>query len=149
VTTEPCAQTELARVCAEHHPDCFACRPREEGGLGLRFETDGDRGVRAAFPCDAEHQGYPGRLHGGIVATLLDAAMTHCLFALGTSGYTGRLNVRYRLPVEVDQDAVVCARVTRCSPPLYVLEAELEQGGRVRALAEGKFLGRDEATPAE
>jgi len=106
----------------------------------LRFERQPDDSVRATFPCDPQYQGYPDRLHGGIVATLLDAAMTHWLFARGLRGMTGRLNIRFRHPVRVANDAVVRAWLTRETPPVYTLSAEIDQDNRVCAVAEAKFM---------
>jgi len=42
---------------------------------------------------------------------LLDAAMTHCLFARGVQGVTAKLDVKFRHPVRVGVQANVRARV--------------------------------------
>lgn len=123
------------------HPACIACRPRDAGGLGLQFRVEADGSVVAEFPCDQGYQGYPDRLHGGVVATLLDAAMTHCLFGQGVQGYTGRLNIQFRHPVQVECVATIRARLERANPPLYILEAEICQAGEVRARGQAKFFG--------
>jgi acyl-coenzyme A thioesterase PaaI-like protein len=133
-----------------HLPGSFACRPRAEGGLGLRF-TEADGVVTATFDCAAEYCSYPDRLHGGIAATALDAAMTYCLFAQGLRGMTGQLTVRYPQAVTVDEPAEIRAWVEAARAPLYILRAELRQGGAVRAHAEGKFKGEplDASTSSE
>jgi acyl-coenzyme A thioesterase PaaI-like protein len=133
------AVTELTDMRARCHPDCYACRPESEGGLGLRFAADGAGRVVAEFACAARYQGYPGRLHGGVVATMLDAGMTQWLFAEGLAGVTGRMELRYRHPVLIERPATVRAWCTREHRPLYVMHAEVEQNGRVCALAEAKF----------
>ncbi len=76
---------------------CFACGRRNEHGLRLTFRRDGDR-ITAEFQPQESHQGFPGVVHGGIVATLLDET-------LGRTGalrrewlMTARLDVRYRRP---------------------------------------------------
>lgn len=139
--------TKLNATRATCQPDCLATRPREQGGLGLHFEVLDDGSVQAAFGCDAAYQSYPDRLHGGIVATLLDSAMTNCLFARGVSGVTARLNIRYRHPVEIGQPVEVQAWLDRDAKPLYVLRSELRQAGVVMALADAKFYGAP--VPAE
>lgn len=133
--------TDIAAACAQCHPACIACRSTDSGGLGLRFVTQAEGCVVAEFPCDAYYQGYPDRLHGGIVATLLDAAMTHCLFAHGLKGVTGRLNVRFRHPVAVGKVATVRAWIERDARPLLLMAAELIQEDEMRAGADGKFQG--------
>lgn len=133
---------ELGQVC---HPACLVCRAQHEGGLGLRFEQQADGSVISHFACDSDYQGYPDRLHGGVVAMLLDAAMTNCLFAQQIRAVTGKLNVRFRHPVKVGAEAVVRARLVDQSPPLYLLEAELMQHDTLCAHAEGSFYADESA----
>jgi acyl-coenzyme A thioesterase PaaI-like protein len=78
-------------------------------------------------------------MHGGVVATLLDAAMTHCLFAQGVQAVTARLSIRFRHPVRVGTQADVRAWLTRSASPLYEMRAELRQDERVCAAADAKF----------
>ncbi len=135
------------------HPACVVCGTRNATGLGLRFVECGDEAVTATFACPQRYQGYPDRLHGGVIAMLLDAAMTHCLFAKGIQAVTARLDLRYRHPVQVDREAVVRAQLVNRYPPLYTLKAELVQEDVVCASAEAKFYGappdrRDEDAPS-
>ena len=139
-TEQECSGEEagLGRHC---HPACIACGDTSRGGLGLRFREEPDGSVSTSFPCRPDFQGYPGRLHGGVVSMLLDAAMTHSLFARHIRGVTAKLNIRFPRPVQVGVEATVRARLVEKSPPLYVLKAELLQHGEVCAHAEGKFFG--------
>ncbi len=134
--------TEPAGWRAAWHAGCFGCRPREVGGLELSFQTHPDGSVTARFDCDPRFRGYAEWIHGGIVATLLDEALTECLVNRGVRGITARLNIRYRRPVDVGVEAIVRARLVRAEGPLYIVEAELRQDGRVRALADAKFYGQ-------
>jgi uncharacterized protein (TIGR00369 family) len=127
----------FARRC---HPACIACRDRADGGLGLDFEAGADGTVRAHFACDSRFQGYPDRLHGGVVAMLLDATMTHCLFHRQVHGVTARLAIRYHHPVDLGVRATVSARLVRTVRHLFVLESELVQEGLVRATGEASFF---------
>jgi acyl-coenzyme A thioesterase PaaI-like protein len=140
--TKPTQQSlEVKRK--EAHPDCISCSPDNAAGLGLDFIVRDDRGVQAEFSCDRIYQGYPGYLHGGISSLLLDSAMANCLFAHQKSGVTARLIVRFLLPVAIDQRAVVKAWIRECEPPLYVLEAQLEQNDQALVKASAKFIDRD------
>ena len=79
-------------LCGDHNPL----------SLRLDFRPDAEGGVRADLQGGARLQGYDGILHGGVVAALLDAAMTHCLFHHGVVGLTAELRVRYLKPVPCD-----------------------------------------------
>ena len=51
---------------------CFVCGVKNSLGLNASFfEVDSGELV-AIFNPSPEHQGYPGRLHGGIAAAILD-----------------------------------------------------------------------------
>jgi acyl-coenzyme A thioesterase PaaI-like protein len=124
------------------HPRCVVCGPADVLGLGLQFTIRADGGVESEFHCSSVFEGYPHQLHGGVIAMLLDGAMTHCLFARGHFAVTAELEVRYRHPVETDRAATVRAWIGRSNPRLHVLAAELIQDGHARATASAKFIDR-------
>lgn len=123
----------------ELHRDCFACGQGADG-LGLTFEQDSDDSVSAEWFCDAKYQSYPGIVHGGIIATILDCAMTNCLLLKGISAVTGDMHVHYRKPVRVGGKVLVRASLTRSRSMLFMLSAEALQDGIVCATAEAKFM---------
>lgn len=127
-------------VADECHPDCIACRDRSKGGLGLKFHLDASGGVVGSFRCEPEYQGYPDRLHGGIIAMALDAAMTHCLFYRRAQAVTAKLEVRFRRRVRLREDLVVCAQLVACRGAVYKLRAEARQGATVCAEATAIFM---------
>lgn len=132
--------TDFAQEC---HGACLACRPRQDGGLGLRFRSEEDGSVVATFECDPKYQSYSDRLHGGITALLLDSAMTHCLFARQIHGVTARLSIRYRRPMELEVSATIRARVVRRLKQLIELEAFILQDGKIAAQATARFFCLD------
>ena len=75
--------------------------------------------------------------------------MANCLFAHQIEAVTARFIVRFLFPVAIDHVAAVRAWMREYEPPLYVLEAELEQNGRVSVRASAKFIDRDLATANE
>jgi acyl-coenzyme A thioesterase PaaI-like protein len=139
-------QENIERTKREVHSDCIGCSLDNASGLALKFFMRADKGVEAEFPCGKLYQGYPGFLHGGITSLLLDSAMTNCLFAHQIVAVTARLIVRFISPVNIGQPASVKAWLRENEPPLYVLEAELEQNGKVLVRASAKFIDRDLAT---
>ncbi len=105
-----------------------------------------DGSVQARFNCDKVFEGYANVLHGGVVSSLLDGAMTNCLFAHGHPGVTAELTVRFRHPVRTGEAVTVRAWIERCFPHLHVLRAELVQNGQLVATARGKFMDRAQIT---
>ncbi len=131
-------ENEYCRIQKQAHPYCVACSLLNDKGLHLEFET-GNGGVFARFECDRACEGYPGILHGGIIATILDGAMGNCLFARGQAAVTVEMTTRFRHPIYIDRQATVNARLVRNAAPLYLLEADIVQDGQVKATAKGKF----------
>ena len=76
---------------------CFVCGHRNPYGLHLFFRLDQNT-IVADFQPREEHQGFPGVIHGGIVAAVFDEALgrTSLLGDNQEWTMTGRLEVRYR-----------------------------------------------------
>ena len=139
MTTDQRTNLMTKNIHHQCHPACIACSEHNRDGLGLRFEQTDDESVVGLFACEPKYQGYPDRLHGGIVTMLVDAAMVHCLFIRRIPAVTARLNIRFHLPVSVGVPATVRAWVEKNTPPLYRLKAEVRQNDSLRASAEALF----------
>lgn len=124
---------------ASLHRDCFACGHSEDG-LGLTFERSGVDTVSAEWFCEERYQSYPGIMHGGIIATILDSAMTNCLLMKGISAVTADMHIEYKEPLRVGSVVTVNASLVRSRSPLFMLDAEVIQDGRVSARASAKFM---------
>jgi acyl-coenzyme A thioesterase PaaI-like protein len=76
---------------------CFACGQLNPYGLKMIFRFE-DTTIISDFRPNKEHQGFPGVIHGGITAAVLDEALnrTSMLTNQPTWTMTGRLDVRYR-----------------------------------------------------
>ncbi len=84
--------TQLDRTGADR---CFVCGPHNPIGLRLQFRMDGDI-CRGEFTPSAEHCGYDGITHGGILFSVLDDVMANWLFLQGSRAYTAKCEVRFR-----------------------------------------------------
>ncbi len=102
---------------------CFACGQRNPIGLRLTFSFDGDDYV-TTFEVRAEHQGWAGIVHGGLLATALDETMARLLWEKEINAITGRLEVRYHQPVRIGETLRLRGRITRDRPPAVETEAE-------------------------
>lgn len=76
---------------------CFACGQHNPFGLHLVFRLE-NATIVTEFQPREEHQGFPGVIHGGIVAAVLDESLgrTSILAEHPEWTMTGRLDVRYR-----------------------------------------------------
>jgi uncharacterized protein (TIGR00369 family) len=128
---------------------CYACGEKNDRGLHMEFRREGDRAVCDYTPCEYQ-QGYPGRMHGGLVATLIDEAMGWAVYGARQWGATARLNVRFRRPVGLDQRLRVDAWITHNRARLIELRSEVrDERGTLLAEGEGTFMKLDERMASE
>jgi len=91
---------------------CFVCGLQNPVGLKLAFYEDPEaEQVRAEFTVPDKYQGYPGVVHGGVVAAILDEVSGRAVMLHGSDEdlmATLRLTVRYRrlTPTETLLNAV-------------------------------------------
>jgi acyl-coenzyme A thioesterase PaaI-like protein len=144
--TTPAAssQTTLKTARGKAHPFCLVCSQSNPLGLGLEFAVHDDGSVSASFLGHSTLEGFEGFHHGGMIASLLDGAVTNCLFAHGHVAMTAELKVRYRKPVVIGEEMLIRAWITESFPPLYHLKAELRQKDCVKVTATAKFVERNE-----
>ena len=144
--TVPPATNQQARALREElHAHCFACAPSKENGLGLDFCVDADGVTHATWQPSPLFQSYNGRIHGGILATLMDASMVHTLFARGIAGVTAEMTVRYHAPVLLISTVVeVTTHLESQMHGLFCLYAEVHQKGTLCAKAHAKFMAMRE-----
>jgi len=133
-------QERLEAVHHGTHAACVVCGPENRGGLHVPYRALPDGSVAAEFACPGALQGYPHMLHGGIIAALLDGAMTNCLFAHGITAVTAELRIRYHAPVPTGRPAAVRAWIERSAHGCHVLAAELRRDGLVAVRGEARFL---------
>lgn len=124
------------------HLNCFACG-NSENGLRLKFTAEEDISVTAEWLCQECYQSYDGIIHGGIIATLLDAAMTNCLLAQGIEAMTADLQVRYRASIKPGKKVRISASLVEKQRSIYTLESQVEQDGSVAAIAKARFMKRE------
>lgn len=121
------------------HPRCFACGPSNGHGLQLKFKG-GPNGRTCTISISRRFQSYEGVVHGGIVATLLDAAMIHALQGhAGGNPVTCRLEIRFLRAVPPGEPLTLNARPTGKKGRVLLAEAELLCSDVCHARARGAF----------
>lgn len=126
----------------EHHPNCLGCGSENPAGMGLRLRVDGDL-LRGSTTFDRRHEGAPGIVHGGAVATVLDDSLGSLLIVLGTPAVTANLNVSFRAPALLDRAMEIEAWSAGRDGRKLHLHGRLLDGGAVVAEAQALFLTVD------
>jgi uncharacterized protein (TIGR00369 family) len=119
---------------------CFLCGRENPIGLKVTWYTDQEAGqVTASVIVPGQFNSYPGIVHGGIVAALLDETAGRALVLQGDSDdvlmVTLKLEVKYRRAVPTGQ-------------PL-TLRGQLQQHTAMRARATAQLLLPDGSLAAE
>ena len=89
------------------------------------------------------HEGPPGLVHGGVVATVLDHVLARAIRAAGRGGLTATLTVTYRRPVRLGVPLVAIAEIGTTDGRRTTATARLaaeDDPGTTLAEAEGMFV---------
>jgi uncharacterized protein (TIGR00369 family) len=110
---------------AQNH--CFGCGAGNPVGLRLKFAVDADAEFRvvAHAVISEDYEGPPGYLHGGIIATLLDEAMSKANRAGGVTAMTRQMQVEYLRPVPSGAAITIRGRVVRSEGRKHWTEAQI------------------------
>ncbi len=113
--------------------------------LGMRgVEADAGRVVLEACP-KVEHQNPLGTVHGGYLATLLDAAMglaVHTKLNIGARYATTNLNISYLLPIPGGGARITAeAKVLRGGRNIFFVEARIvDESGAICTHGTASFM---------
>ena len=129
---------------------CFVCGMKNVAGVQVRFyETVADDGtpeILARFTGQPCHQGYPGRMHGGVLTGVLDETIARAInYASGVVverwGITAELTTRFLHPVPLAVEISARGRVHTHNRRIFTGSGEvLLPDGTLAVRAEGKFL---------
>lgn len=123
----------------ENDQYCFGCGPLNPIGLRLMFEWDGDR-YSALWTPQREHQGWAGRVHGGLLALVLDEALSRAaLEKHGLIWVTAELTTRLKRPATVGEPLRVTAWIETVRPRLIAC------AGEVRTVADNRLIAVGQA----
>ena len=123
---------------------CFVCGLENNFGLHASFyETDSNELVAIVTPSE-QHQSYPGRMHGGLAATILDETIGRAI-ANGKEdqvwGVTLELTTKYRKPIPLGVELRIVGRVSRDDHRFFEGTGEiLLPDGSVAVSAAGKYM---------
>lgn len=94
---------------------CFVCGLENSHGLQLSFYQDQEGQVLCETVVPERFQGYPGVVHGGIVASILDEVAMRAAMVKDHNRFmvTARMTLRYRKQVPVEQPLTMVGRMQR------------------------------------
>lgn len=116
---------------------CFVCGPENRVGLNATFLVDsGLNSAETTLRLSESHQGWQGRVHGGIISALLDEAAIYACRPISLHAVTATLAVKFRQPVAVDVEIKVKAKVRQIRRNVAFVESILTCDGTVAAEAE-------------
>ncbi len=123
---------------------CFVCGLGNTAGLHAAiYELDSGE-VVALFTPTEQHQGYPGRLHGGIAGTILDETIGRAIMASSKGtvwGVTVEFTARYRKPVPLGGELRAVGRIVKDSSRFFEGTGEiLLPDGTVAVEGRGRYL---------
>jgi uncharacterized protein (TIGR00369 family) len=121
---------------------CFACGPDNPHGLRLNWCTEGNTMYTEMIPSD-KYQGWKGIVHGGILATLLDEAMTRLASILHGGALTAEITVRYIKPAQIGQKLYIRGEIVKESRKLIEMKASIQldnASGTLIASSTGKSI---------
>ena len=120
---------------------CFGCGPANPIGLHLDFFVAGDQSV-VCLPVVANiFEGPPGILHGGVIATLLDEAMSKAVRVHGLTAMTRKMEVEYLRPVKSETAIRIEGTLVRSEGRKHWTEAKiLNEKLDTLATARGLFI---------
>jgi uncharacterized protein (TIGR00369 family) len=125
---------------------CYVCGHANPLGLNVRFRVEGDT-VTTRFRPTAMHAGYPGRLHGGVIAALLDETMgwAPCVVA-GRFSLAVELNVRYVKSVPPEGELIITGRADSVTGRIWEASGEVtDDAGTLYARGKGRYYPLSEA----
>lgn len=134
------------RVKGKQHNSamCHVCGLKNAAGLKASFYELETGDLLALYRPREEHQGYPGRLHGGIAASLLDETIGRAIMTADRNNFWGvsvELTTRFRKPVPLDSEVRVLSRITKDSSRIFEGTGEiLLEDGTVAVEGQGKYI---------
>lgn len=133
----------------EQSNHCFGCGPANSQGLHLSFTIDMASPEKPVVTAHVQltrlHEGPPGYVHGGIIATLLDEAMSKLNRPLNVLAVTRHMQIDYLRPAPLHEPLILVGRHLRREGRKIFHQAELQQANEtVIARAQGLFVVLDE-----
>lgn len=119
---------------------CFGCGENNPIGLKLNFRWDG-RVASTRFTPTELYQGWPKIVHGGIIATMLDEAMSYAVRFSGVDFLTARMETSFKRPIMINEPLVISGSIVKNKGRFLEARAEITlRDGTLMAEGNGTFV---------
>lgn len=121
-----CDHDHIRNQCI--NDECFVCGTNNPAGLHAQFVEDEETNeLVGIFTGRDEHLSYPGRLHGGVAAAIIDETVGRAYLVRhpGYWGVTMKLELRYRKPTPLGVPLHCRAHITKETHRTFEGEATL------------------------
>ena len=107
--------------------DCFVCGRKNPVGLYMHFYDNEKDEVCSDYAVSSQYQSYPGIVHGGILASMLDEVVGRVAMIEDHHHFmvSVRLQVIYRHPVPVETPLKIRGRIVRLRGRLGKAQGEI------------------------
>lgn len=132
--------TVIKKQLNAHH--CYVCGTKDDDGLHVSFyELKSERLLGVYHPKSA-HGGYPGVLHGGVTASLLDEVMARSFQIKHEDpwGMTANLNIRYLKKIPMIETLYAVGWVVEDKSKMFYAKGYLTDGKTVFATSEASYM---------
>jgi acyl-coenzyme A thioesterase PaaI-like protein len=123
---------------------CIVCGMKNPFGMKAFFYELENNELIAIFKPLEEHQSYPGILHGGIAASILDETIGRAIL-MGQEkeiwGVTMEFHVQYLKPTPLNEELKVVGRITKEEERIFEGTGELIlNNGEIAVTGAGKYM---------
>ncbi len=122
---------------------CFVCGINNKFGLKASFYEMDNGKLVSLFKPKNFHQGYPGRIHGGIASTILDETIGRTILIKNKNvwGVTIELNLKFKKPIPLAEPIKVVAKLTNENSRFFEGEGKIIlENGDIAVTAKGKYF---------
>jgi uncharacterized protein (TIGR00369 family) len=123
---------------------CLVCGLDNPSGLHAHFYELENNELLAIFQTRNEHQGYPGRMHGGMLTAIIDETIGRAIAMHYNDmvwGVTMEFNIKFKKPVPTDTEIRVLGRIAEDGDRIFTGTGEiLLPDGRVAVEGWGKYM---------
>jgi len=122
---------------------CFVCGEENPLSLHAKFYESKEGDLIGIFEVGEQHQSYPGRVHGGVSAAILDETIGRSAMIGDPDrwGVTVELTTTYRKPLPYGKPVIARARMTRDRSRMFEGTGEIVlEDGTVAVEAKGRYF---------